>query len=211
MRKDFQIIASFIEEGSKVLDLGCGNGDLLDYLKKKSAIIGRGVEIKLSRVKESIEKGISVIHADMEGGLSYFPEDWFDVVILSRTIQEIAQAQQVIEEMFRVGRRVIVAFLNYGYYKNRLQFLFHGRKPLSEALPEPWYNTSNIHPLSIGDFEQFVHQRNLTIVKKTFLKGDWEKESNFLPHLFAGYAIYLIEKDTSKPLAENGDPLPSVD
>ena len=192
MRKDFKIIAKHVEKGASVLDLGCGNGNLLAYLIDRNGVTGRGIEVDFERVIDCLGKGISVVHSDMMDGLALYPNNFFDVVILSRTIQEIPEPHRVIQEMMRVGKKSIIAFLNYAFILNRLNFFFYGRQPRNSALPYEWQSTPNIHPLGIRDFEHYCKSHDLRILKKTFLKGDWESEIRFMPNLLAGYALYLV-------------------
>ena len=193
-RKDFEIISSYITKGSKVLDLGCGDGSLLKYLIEKNQIIARGIEFDRDKVNEAIDKGISVLHLDLRDGMSFYPDGFFDVVILSQTIQEVSNADKVLQEMLRLGKKSIVAFLNYGFFLNRWKFLLWGRHPRTEVMPYSWYDTPNIHPVSIRDFQSYCKKKDFTILNKRFLKGDWKREQKIIPNLFAGYAIYMVEK-----------------
>ncbi len=197
IRKDFQVIENCIEQGAKVLDLGCGDGSLLDYLKHQKKIMARGIEINLSKVDKCLKKKISVYHGEIVEGLSLYSSDFFDVIILSRTIQEIANLKQVLNEIFRVGKKVILGFINYGYYRNRMHFFLKGTKPTNEAFPHYWYDTPNIRFLSIREFESYCKAENLKIIKRFFLKGDWFKKAVFFHNLFAGYAIYFLKKKPS--------------
>ncbi len=193
-RKDFEIISSYITKGSKVLDLGCGDGSLLKYLIEKNQIIARGIEFDRDKVNEAIDKGISVLHLDLRDGMSFYPDGFFDVVILSQTIQEVSNADKVLQEMLRLGKKSIVAFLNYGFFLNRWKFLLWGRHPRTEVMPYSWYDTPNIHPVSIRDFQSYCKKKDFTILNKRFLKGDWKREQKIIPNLFAGYAIFMVEK-----------------
>ena len=195
IRKDFQVIENCVEEGTKVLDLGCGDGSLLKFLKHQKKIMARGIEINLNKVDKCLKKKISVYHGEIIEGLSLYSNDFFDVIILSRTVQEIINLKQVLNEAFRVGKKVILGFINYAYYRNRLHFFLKGTKPTSEALPYHWYDTPNIRLLSIREFESYCKEKNLKIIKRFFLKGDWFKKTIFFHNLFAGYAIYFLKKE----------------
>ena len=193
-RKDFEIISSYISSKDKVLDLGCGDGSLLSFLIENNQITARGIEIDREQVNKTIAKGVSVLHMDIRKGMSFYSDNFFDVVILSQTIQELSDPDEVLLEMLRVGKKCIVAFLNYGFFLNRWHFFLWGRQPQTEALPHTWYNTPNIHPVSIRDFQSYCKNKGLKILKKNFLKGDWKREQKIIPNLFAGYAIYMLEK-----------------
>ena len=192
--KDYQTIASYINENDRVLDLGCSMGDLLLYLKREKNISGIGVETDIKKIEKCLSKDIDVYHGDIFEAIELYKKISFDVVIVSQTVQVINKPGDLIYKMFRIAKKGIISFRNYGYFGNRLQFLFKGKKPRNEAFPYTWYETPDIHPVSIGDFEEFCHSNHIRIVKKTYLKGDWEKEIKFFKGFFAGYAIYLLEK-----------------
>ena len=152
-----------------------------------------GVERDFDAFLKTRQKGISIIRGDIEKSLNHYPDNFFDVIILSRTIQELEHPNRIIASMLKKGRRVVVSFLNYGYFKNRFHFFFKGKKPLTEAFSEPWPEQKEIKPLTIADFENFVVKKNLKIVNKVFLRGDWVKKIIIFPNLFAGVAIYHLE------------------
>ena len=194
LSKDYSVISSYISSNDKVLDLGCSNGHLLEYLKQSRGIEGIGVETDFNKIQQCLQKKLNVYHGDILEALSLYREDFFDVGILSHTIQVIENPNVVINKMFSVSKKIIVSFRNYGYFGNRIQFLFTGKKPINEAFPYQWYDTPNIHPTSVNDFEEFCQMNQIKIVKKTYLRGDWEKKINFFKNFFAGYAIYLLER-----------------
>ena len=193
-RRDFEIIASFTEDSDQVLDLGCAKGDLLAFLREKKKAKVKGIERDFDSIIETIEKGISVYRGDIEEGLSLYPDGAFDLVILSRTIQELNNPDVILSLMLKKGKKVVVTFLNFGYFKNRFYFFFKGKKPRTEASPNYWPLQSEIKPLSVFDFEYYAKLKNIRILKKVYLSGDWKKSSNFFPNLFYGVAIYLISK-----------------
>ena len=191
-RSDFAIISELVEPGSKVLDLGCGDGELLAWLAENKQVVARGVEIAPERVRRSIAQGLSVYQGDIDKGLADYPDQCFDFVILSQTLQETHQPLHVIREMLRVGRRVIVAFPNFGHWAMRVSMLLSGRMPKTEMFPYEWYDSPNIHFLTVQDFENVVIAENLAVERRIFLKGD--KSIRSLPNLRAEVAVYLVRK-----------------
>ena len=158
-RSDFEIISNWINEESKVLDLGCGDGSLLNFLEIQKKITGFGIEKDKDNWLLSLKNNIDVIQMDLEAGLSGFEDNSFDVVILSKTIQSMHNIEAIMKEMHRVGREVIVTFPNFGYWRDRIQILM-GHMPISDELPYQWFNTPNIHLCTVKDFEKFCsHQK----------------------------------------------------
>ncbi len=197
IRHDFKLIESLIEEKSKVLDLGCGDGDLLYYLKLNKKVIPYGVEISEKGIMRCIEKGVSVFQGDIDEGLSDFKSKSFDYVILSQTLQVTKKPYLVLKEMLRVGKKCIVSFPNFGYYRIRFYLLLKGRMPKVKFLPYEWYDTPNIHHLTIKDFYDFCKKNNIKILKRFFSNKIEEKNRliRLFPNLFAQYGIFLITKD----------------
>jgi len=191
-RHELEVIAQLVPHGARVLDLGCGDGQMLAYLVQHRGAVARGVEIDGERVRAAIRRGLPVYHGDMIECMGFYSDCFFDVVLCSQTLQEVARPAEAFRQMLRVSRRVIVGFLNYGYWRNRLWFLFAGKKPKSEALPHDWHNTPDIHPLTIREFEGFCQSEAVTIERRIFLRGDWEHEIRWLPNLLAGYAIFVV-------------------
>jgi methionine biosynthesis protein MetW len=152
LRRDLRLIAEMIEKQERVLDIGCGDGALLAYLAREKAVDARGIELSQSGVNACVRHGLSVIQGDADRDLAAFPEGAFDVVVLSQTLQATRQPRQVLEELLRIGKRAIVSFPNFGFWRIRLSLLFGGRMPVSELLHNPWYDTPNIHLCSIRDF-----------------------------------------------------------
>jgi len=190
-RPDFAAIATLIKTGAKVLDLGCGDGSLLRYLRDTRDIHGYGVEINDENVQACFNNGINVIQNDLESGLSSFGSGSFDYVILSQTLQAMKHTENLIKEMMRVSKEGIVSFPNFGYWKNRLQIL-SGYMPVSEVLPYQWFNTPNIHLCTIGDFERFCRQHGANILERRIMNGD--HQISFAPNLFGMLAFYRFEQ-----------------
>lgn len=151
-RVDLLVVAGMVERGSRVLDVGCGDGELLALLAETRDVDGRGIELSREGVNESVAKGLAVIQGDADTDLADYPDDAFDYVILSQTLQATRQPRQVLEHMLRIGRHAIVSFPNFGHWKIRLQLLFFGRMPTTDNLPYTWYDTPNIHFCTIKDF-----------------------------------------------------------
>jgi methionine biosynthesis protein MetW len=165
-RTDFSIIADWITPGSSVLDLGCGDGTLLAYLKQQKQVRGYGIEIDDEDITASIQNGINVIHMDLNEGLSEFDEDSFDYVILSLTLQAMQSPELILKEMMRVGTEGIVTFPNFGNWRSRVQLALGGRMPVSRSLPNEWYNTPNIHLCTIKDFEELCRKLGFRIIER---------------------------------------------
>jgi len=191
-RRDFAIISDMVEAGAKVLDLGCGDGELLAWLAEHKKVLARGVEISQAQVQQCIAQGLSVYQGDIDTGLADYPDQCFDYVILSQTLQETHRPLEVLHEMLRVGRRVIVAFPNFGYWAMRLSLLFTGRAPKSKQFPYEWHNSPNIHFLSVQDFEELSRAEGLVVERRIFLSGD--RTIGALPNLRAQVAVYLVRR-----------------
>ncbi len=190
-RPDFAAIATLVKAGAKVLDLGCGDGSLLRYLRDTRDIHGYGVEINDENVQACFNNGINVIQNDLESGLSSFGSGSFDYVILSQTLQAMKHTENLIKEMMRVSKEGIVTFPNFGYWKNRLQVL-SGYMPVSEVLPYQWFDTPNIHLCTLGDFERFCRQHGANILERRIMNGD--HQISFAPNLFGMLAFYRFER-----------------
>ena len=194
LRKDLKIISEFIEEKEKILDVGCGEGDLIDFLSKK-LVDCRGIELSQEGVNKCVEKGLTVIQGDANSDLQDYPNNVFTTVILSQTIHAMSSPEAVIMNLIRIGKRAIISFPNFAYWKIRLDLLFRGRMPKNDILPHEWYNTPNIHLCSISDFEHFCKQKKLKIIKKVLISEQGYKiNSSFSENLMAYQGVYCISK-----------------
>ncbi|OGT03204.1 MAG: methionine biosynthesis protein MetW [Gallionellales bacterium RIFCSPLOWO2_02_60_31] len=190
-RPDFAAIAAWIPRGASVLDLGCGDGSLLRYLKETRAVRGYGVEINDPDIVSCIANGMNVIQNDLESGLSDFEDGSFDFVILSQTLQATRHTEALIREMLRVGREGIVSFPNFGYWKNRLNVL-RGHMPVSSELPYQWYDTPNVHLCTLCDFETFCRDHQVTVLERRVMSG--KRAVSLLPNLLGGMAVYRFQR-----------------
>jgi methionine biosynthesis protein MetW len=189
-RPDFNVIGEIIQPGSRVLDLGCGEGALLAWLVENKQVLARGVEIDATQVRKAIAKGVSTYQGDLDEGLTDYPDKAFDYVILSQTLQETRSPLQVLREMLRVGRRAIVSFPNFGHWTVRQAMLLTGQAPKTKLFPYDWYNSPNIHFLSINDFEDLCRESGFPIEKRYFLSGSTRVTT--LPNLMAQTAVFLL-------------------
>ncbi|MCX5643090.1 MAG: homoserine O-acetyltransferase [Phycisphaerae bacterium] len=195
-RVDYELIGSLIEPGSRVLDVGCGDGDLLAKLASDRKIEGKGIELDQDLVVGCIGRGIAIIQRDIERGLGSYVDRSFDYVILSQTVQTIKDPERVFNELLRVGRKVIVSFPNFAHWRCRLQLLLTGRAPVTRQLPFRWHNTPNIHSLSLKDFEEFCGKLGVTIEKRIPLVKTSPSPVRFGPNLFAEQVIYVTSKSS---------------
>jgi methionine biosynthesis protein MetW len=189
-RPDFYVIGEIIPPGSRVLDLGCGEGELLAWLAENKNVMARGVEISAPQVRKAIGRGVSAYQGDIDEGLADYPDKAFDYVILSQTLQETRSPLHVLQEMLRVGRRAIVSFPNFGHWTVRAAMLFTGQAPKTELFPYDWYSSPNIHFLSINDFEDLCREHGFPIEKRYFLAGS--TRITMLPNLLAQTAVFLL-------------------
>lgn len=199
LRYDLQIIASWITPGARVLGLGCGEGDLLLWLKQNRQVIERGIELKESRVVKCIEKGISVLQGDINTEIIDYPDQAFDYAICSQTLQQVYDPVSLIRSMLRVAGKCVVSFPNFGHFRIRSQLMATGCAPVTKELPYEWYNTPNIRVLSLRDFKNFARQAGFKILKNAAINTKNHqlegKIVTFLPNLFATYGIFLIGKE----------------
>lgn len=194
IRLDYELIVNLIGYESSVLDLGCGDGELLSLLVREKKVKGEGIEIDEQLIYKCVSKGLSVSHQDIDReGLASYGDASFDYVILSNTLQQVRNPDEVLSEALRVGKRVILVFPNFAYYKARLQIFFTGKVPVTPSLPYEWYNTPNLHFLSTLDFIDYCDKRGINIDKSLFIRKN--KLVNFAPNLFAQSGIFMISKN----------------
>jgi methionine biosynthesis protein MetW len=190
-RQDFAIIASWLGFGSKALDLGCGDGSLLHYLRDGLEVKGYGVEKDDANWLAAMQNDVDVIQMDLEAGLSEFEDNSFDTVILSQTLQAMRNTEGIVHEMLRVGSEAIVTFPNFGYWRNRLQIM-SGNMPVSEHLPYEWYNTPNVHLCTIHDFNQLCKNNNIAIIERKVITNGHEVK--LMPNWFGSLAMYRLKR-----------------
>ena len=189
--KDFEAISNWIKPASSVLDLGCGDGELLVHLKESRNIIGYGIENDDAGILACVANGVNVIQSNLESGLKEVGDGAFDYVILSQTLQAMKRTEAVIDEMLRVGTEAIVSFPNFGYWQHRWQLL-KGRMPVSDALPYEWHNTPNVHMCTVADFDAFCARKNLRVLNRLVMNG--EREQTLLPNLMGTLALDRLAK-----------------
>ena len=191
-RSDFSIIAGWVNQGNRVLDLGCGNGALLASLADAKRVRGYGIDIADDNVLACVKLGVNVIQSDLESGLAGFADRSFDTVILSQTLQQIHRVETIINEMLRVGREVIVTFPNFAYWRHRVQLGVRGTMPVSRTLPYEWYNTPNVRMFTVREFDRFCRDRGIAIIDRE-VQSD-ERKVTFAPNLFGQLAFYRIRQ-----------------
>lgn len=191
LRPDLALIASHVPSGARVLDVGCGDGQLMAALRDRSGADVRGLEIDAANVAGAVARGLAVVQGDADTDLAYYPDASFDYAILSQTLQTTRRPDMVIEALLRIGRQAFVSFPNFAHWRGRLSLLLGGRMPVTKLLPERWYDTPNIHHLTIDDFRAMVKDRGWTIDGQWFLNHGRETGSSNA-NLFAEHAVFLL-------------------
>ena len=198
MKEEFKVISKLIDERSRVLDVGCGDGILMEYLSKNKVVDVRGLEISKEKVKKCLSNGLAVVEGNAEYDLKQFPDLSFDYVILSQTLQAFMSPENVIKDLLRVGKKVIVTIPNFGHWKIRVDLLFKGEMPITKNLPYEWYNTPNLHMCTIQDFYNFCNNKGISIFKTISLNGKKTSKitsSNLkFKNLISELGIFLLEK-----------------
>jgi len=196
MKKEFKVIADLLPKNVRVLDVGCGDGSLMNVLIKEKNIEARGLELEEENVKKCIYKGLSVIEGNAETELNQFPSQSFDFVVLSQTLQAFYNPEKVLKDLLRIGKSVIISIPNFGYWKVRTKLLFFGKMPVTKTLPNTWYNTPNLHMCTIKDFFDFCLEKNIKIDKVIGVSEDNTSEikaSNLeIKNLFSKLGIFLL-------------------
>ena len=192
---DHLFIVDAVPQGARVLDLGCGAGELLKVLAEQKGVRGTGIEIEEERVYEAAAHGVTVHHGDFNEGLSYYPTGSFDYVVLSQTLQQAHETLEVLMEALRVGRYVVASFPNFGHWKPRLQLLFTGRVPVTKALPYQWYDTPNVRSLTIKDFKDFAREHDIRVVRSFYMGA--RRPVRLWPNLRAITGLFIVEKVAS--------------
>jgi methionine biosynthesis protein MetW len=191
---DMQIIADWVEPRSRVLDLGCGRGVLLESLVQQKDVFAVGVDLEFEKISACVKRGITAYQGDMLEFMRAFTDGHFDRVICSRTLEEVPDPGAVIAEALRVAKAVTVGFVNHGYWKNRLDALRYGRKPRNEVYKTAWHESRPANPVSVADFEEFCAQKGIRIARRALLRGDWKTRCTVRPNFFAGYALYDLTR-----------------
>ena len=194
MRPDLELVAKLIQPNSRVLDLGCGAGDLLQHLQQQKSVIGYGLDKDAENIQLCLSRGVNVIEQDLDGGLGNFQDDAFDMVIMTDTIQAVHQPQLLLREMLRVGRECVVTFPNFGHWRCRLNLAATGRMPVSKHLPNRWYDTPNIHLCTFNDFEALCAELRMAILQRRVVDQRHNEHSliNLAPNLLGSYGFYHL-------------------
>jgi methionine biosynthesis protein MetW len=194
LRPDLAIIAGAVKPGSRVLDVGCGDGDLMAALRDTRHVDARGLEIDAGNVAAAVARGLPVIQGDADVDLAGYPDQCFDYAILSQTLQTARAPDKVLDELLRIGRRAFVSFPNFAHWRVRVSLLFGGRMPVTRLLPERWYDTPNIHHVTVDDFRAHLSDRSITVEDAWFLSGD-KRTGSGAANMFAEHAVFLLTRN----------------
>ena len=194
---EYGVLLEWIEAGASVLDLGCGDGELLSLLVREKKVKAQGIEIDDQAIHRCVARGLSVFHQDIDDGLSEYGDLSFNYVILNQSFQQVRKPDVVLTEALRVSEKVIISFPNFAHYHGRVQIFFKGRAPITPSLPYEWHDTPNLHFLSVRDFMEYCEQRDITMERSSFVGKD--RRIKLLPNLFALIGIFLISKRSVKP------------
>lgn len=192
LRDDLQIIVDLVAENSRILDLGCGDGTLLSILRKQKNIKGSGIELSQEQILRCVNKGVPVVQGDLNNGLDEFQDNSFDYIILSQTLQSVQRPDELVMDMTRKGKKVIISLINMGYYKNRYQLAIKGQMPVNKILPYKWYSTPNIHLGSIKDFINMCNELNINIIKKIPINKKENVLAQAWPNLCASICVFIL-------------------
>lgn len=194
MRRDLAIISELVRSGARVLDLGCGDGELLEFLQREKGVNGYGLEIDAAKITTCIQRGVNVIEQDLDRGLQGFASLSFDLVVMTETLQAVRAPSLLIDEMLRIGTECIVTFPNFAHWRCRVYLASKGRMPVSQHLPHHWYNTPNIHLCTFADFEQLCREKNLEIIDRFVVDSDYQSAPlmDRVPNLFGAIAVYRL-------------------
>lgn len=189
-----QIMRDWVEPGSRILDLGCGRGVLLEFLSQARDVETVGVDLDADKIGSCIKRGLNAYLGDMMDFMGTFQDGHFDRVVCSRTLQELGAPAEVIMEALRVSKNLTIGFVNYGYWRNRLSMLFNGHRVMNEVYAKDWWESRPSNPLCVNQFEGFCERFDIVVERKVYLRGDWKSVSKWTPNWFCGYAIYDLAK-----------------
>ena len=194
MRPDLAIIADLIKPGARVLDLGCGEGELLAHLQTHKQVNGYGLDLDAGNITTCVRKGVNVIEQDLDAGLTNFPDDSFDMVVMTETLQSVRHPSKTLDEMLRIGRECVVTFPNFAHWRSRAHLLFKGRMPMARHLPHSWHETPNIHLCTLRDFERLARGMDLRIIQRFVAGADHRSHPlmSLMPNLFGAIAFYRL-------------------